>query len=328
MKIFGRSETASLLERCDLVAALEAAYLSGVEAPERLRADIPMQNGEEETTLLVSPAWVAGEGIGVKVVTVVPGNARRGLLSVAGAYLYLDGDTGQPLAMFDGAVLTSMRTAAMSALASRHLSRHESRRHLVVGAGALAPDFIRAHRQVRPIETTLIWARRQGEAAQLAEDMRESGLAVEAVDDLEAAVRRADIVSCVTSARAPVLQGAWFGPGMHLDLAGSYRRDMREADDEAIRRSAIFVDSLKSAPTESGELSDPIARGVIGPNDIRGDLAGLCAGRITGRRDEDEITLFKSVGNGLADFAAARAAWSAYKKTLAGAPPPGTAKRS
>lgn len=315
MKIFGRSETASLLERCDLVAALEATYQAGVLSPERLRADIPTHRGEDETTLLVSPAWVAGEGIGVKIVTVMPGNARRGLLSVSGTYLYLDGNTGQPLAQFDGAVLTSMRTAAMSALASRSLSRTDSHRHLVIGAGALAPDFIRAHRRVRPIETTLLWARRHGEAAQLAEDMRESGVAVEAVEDLEAAVRGADIVSCVTSAREPVLQGAWLKPGMHLDLVGSYRTDMREADDEAIRRSALYVDSRKAALEESGELADPVARGIIAEADIRGDLAGLVAGRITGRRDEREITLFKSVGNGLADFAAARAAWTVYRES-------------
>jgi len=315
MKIFGRSETASLLDRCDLVAALEATYKTGVKAPERLRAEIPTDHGGEETTLLVSPAWVAGEGIGVKIVTVVPGNSRRGLLSVSGAYLYLDGNTGQPLAQFDGAVLTSMRTAAMSALASRTLSRSDSRRHLVIGAGALAPDFVRAHRRMRPIETTSVWARRHSEAAQLAEDLRESGLAVEAVDDLEAALRDADIVSCVTSAREPVLRGAWLTPGMHLDLVGSYRPNMREVDDEAIRRSAIYVDSRKAALEESGELADPIARGVIAETDIRGDLAGLVSGRIDGRRDEEEITLFKSVGNGSADFAAARAAWRIYEET-------------
>jgi len=314
MKIFGRAETAALLDRCDLVAALEDGYAKGWQAPERLRAEIALGEGEPEATLLVSPAWAMGEGIGVKAVTVVPGNARRGLLSVAGCYLYLDGITGQPLALFDGAVLTSVRTAAVSALAARYLARAESRRHLMVGAGALAPYFIQAHHQVRPIEETLVWARRRSEAERLAEDMQETGINAKSVTDLGTAVETSDIVSGATLATKPIIRGSWLRPGVHLDLVGSYRPDMREADDEAIRQAAIYVDSLKGALEESGELCDPIARGIITERAIRGDLAGLCSGRLEGRRNDDEITLFKSVGSGLADFVAAHAAWQAYRR--------------
>ncbi|HOV03505.1 MAG TPA: ornithine cyclodeaminase family protein, partial [Kaistiaceae bacterium] len=136
------------------------------------------------------------------------------------------------------------------------------------------------------------------------------GIAARVATDLEAAVRDADIVSCATLSKAPLVCGAWLKPGAHLDLVGAFRPDMRESDDAAVRRASLFVDTRAGALEEGGDLADPIARGVVSAADIRADLADLVAGRHPGRSAAEEVTLFKSVGTAIEDLAAARLVFS------------------
>ncbi len=226
----------------------------------------------------------------------------------------MDGATGAPLAVIDGQALTLWRTAAASALAATFLARKNASRLVMVGAGALAPYLVAAHASVRPIAEVLIWNRNPQRAEKLAAELNEraitsplrgDSIALAATADLEAAVRAADIVSCATLAAEPLVKGAWLKPGAHLDLVGAFTPKMREADDEAVRRARVFVDTRQGALKEAGDIVQPLEAGVIGESDIVGDLFDLCRGKVEGRTSPDEITLFKSVGTALEDLAAA-----------------------
>jgi len=253
------------------------------------------------------PAWTE-EFLGCKLVTVFPGNAELQKPSVFGTYLLMSGRTGEPLAVIDGRSLTAWRTAAASALAAKYLAREDAAHLVMVGAGALAPHLVRAHTSVRPIRRVSLWNRTRQRAEALAFPLVWDGFDASVGDDLERLVREADIVCCATLSKLPLVRGQWLKAGAHVDLVGSFRPDMREADDDALRHARIFVDT-RVALQEAGDLVDPIRRGIIGTADIQGDLFDLCRGKIAGRTSAEEITLFKSVGTALEDFAAAMQLW-------------------
>ncbi len=281
-----------------LIAALRAAFVAGAEVPLRHRHAPP------DGTLLLMPAWRGAAAMGVKIVTVYPGNGARGMNAVHSTYLLCDGETGAHLALIDGNEITGRRTVAASALAGDYLARADASSLLIVGAGHIAGMLADAWRAVRPIATVRIWNIRAPGAARLAARLREEGIDAAPVDDLEAAVRAADIVSCATLSQAPLVQGAWLRPGTHLDLIGSYRPDMREADDDAMAMARLFVDT-DAAFAEAGDITQPIASGRITRAQVRGTLFALCRGEVAGRDDAGEITAFKSVGSAIEDLAAA-----------------------
>ena len=245
--------------------------------------------------------------LGVKVVNIVPGNDARGLPAVSAVYLLFSAATGRPLALLDGAELTARRTAAASALAAGFLARADAARLLVVGTGRLAPELAAAHASVRPVREVAVWGRSGGKAEDLAARLgRELGLEVRATADLEAAVRAADIVTTATTSLEPVVRGAWLKEGTHLDLVGGFTPAMREADDEAVRRARVWVDTLDGALAEAGDMVQPLRSGVLAREAVVGDLFGLCRGEMRpGRENPAEITVFKSVGTALEDLAAA-----------------------
>jgi len=309
MRIIGPSEVTAALDFISLVEALRQMFRTGCEAPLRHHHAIHDPSGGPDATLLLMPAWQSGRHIGIKLVTVFPGNAAVDLPSVMGAYLLLDGKTGEPLALLDGPALTARRTAAASALAASYLARPDSERLLMVGTGALAPHLIEAHAAVRPIRNVLIWGRDPDKAARLAQRLDRKTLKVAATSDLEAAVRGAHVISCATLSFEPLIRGAWLPLGVHLDLVGGFTPERREADDEAVRRARIFVDTREGASNEAGDIVQPLRAGVIVADDVAGDLFELTRGSRAGRRYHDQITLFKSVGTALEDLAAAQLAF-------------------
>jgi alanine dehydrogenase len=311
MRTIGGDDIARALTYPALVEALEAAFRGEIEVPVRHHHRIAQPAAE--ATLLIMPAWTE-EFLGCKLVTVFPGNAELGRPSVDGTYLLMSGRTGEPLAVIDGRPLTAWRTAAASALAAKYLARPDAAHLLMIGAGALAPHLVRAHAAVRPIRRISLWNRTRQRAETLAFPLVWDGYEATVGEDLERLVRDADIVCCATLSKAPLIRGEWLKPGAHVDLVGSFRPDMREADDEVLQRARIFVDT-RVALQEAGDLVDPIRRGVISAADIQGDLFDLCRGKIEGRAGADEITLFKSVGTAIEDFAAAMVLW----RSLAGA---------
>jgi ornithine cyclodeaminase len=303
LKVYSADEVHAALPWHALAHALETAFVAGdTQAPQRHAHSLG-----EGASLLLMPAW-SSDALGVKLVTVMPQAAAQGLPTVAASYLLSDRRSGVPLALLDGEALTVRRTAAASALAAQRMARGDARTLLMVGAGRLAPWLVRAHLALRPaLLRVAIWARRMESAEMLTDQLRSEGIDASAQDDLAAAVAQADVISCATTATEPVLRGAWLRPGVHLDLVGGFRPHMREADDAAIARCArIVVDTRAGALAEAGDLVQPLARGVITPECISGELAELLRGDCVGRMADDQITLFKSVGTALEDLAAAQ----------------------
>jgi ornithine cyclodeaminase len=272
--------------------------------PERLHYQIPLDD-QVDATLLLMPAWVAGKYNGVKLVNVYPGNSAKGLETIQGTYLLMDGATGGMLAQLDGAELTARRTVCASALASKYLSRNDATHLLIVGSGRLARYLGFAHQAVRPLTRISVWARNKDKGLEVAESYRAAGIESSVIDNLKAGCAEADIVSCATMATQPLIFGSWLTPGTHLDLIGGFKPGMREADDEAVARSTLFVDTRVGGLAEAGDLLGPMERGVIGRDDIVAELRELVSGHHPGRRDRKEITLFKSVGTAIEDLAAA-----------------------
>lgn len=303
MIFLGEDETRERLPWKPLIAALRQAFRGGIESPAKHQHYIEVP-GEPEGKIMMMPAWRTGAYVCIKLVNMFPGNAARDMPAVSGIVVLFDGRTGRPLAQLDGGEVTARRTAATSALAADYLARTDAAIHLVVGTGRVAWNLIQAYRAVRPIERTLVWGRNPAKARRLAAAAGDIGIAAEAVEDLEMAVRGADVVSTATIASDPLIRGDWLSRGAHLDLVGGYRPEVREADDVAVRRATIFCDTLTGAPNAAGDLTQPLAAGLIEIDDLV-DLHMLATGASPGRTDRDEITLFKSVGASLEDFAAA-----------------------
>ena len=244
-------------------------------------------------TLLNRAAWIDGLGIAVKSATIFPGNLAEGKPAVnGGVSLYSDAD-GRLSAIIDFHLVTKWKTAGDSLLAASRLARPDSRAVLIVGAGTVARSLREAYGALFPEARFLVWNRTADKAEALA---AETGM--EAVRDLEAAVAEADIVSCATMSTEPVLPGAWLRPGQHIDLIGAYRPDMREADDEALRRARIFVDSRDTTIGHIGELKIPLEQGLISEADVIADYYALDRFR----RTPDDITLFKNGGGAHLDL--------------------------
>jgi len=289
-----------------LIAALREAFRGGTTVPVRHHHTIPRTGGADATFLLM-PAWHDDPDgfIGTKLVTIFPDNHLRSRASVLGTYVLMEGATGEVVALLDGVALTLRRTAAASALAATYLARADSARMVMIGAGALAPRLIAAHASVRPIREVLVWNRNGARAAALAATLDRPGFSVRATDDLAAAIAAADIVSSATLSPDPLIRGEWLAPGTHVDLVGAFTPGMREADDAAIARARVHVDTRAGAGKEAGDIVQPLASGVLAQDAILGDLFDLVAARAPGRRTADEITLFKSVGTAIEDLAAA-----------------------
>jgi ornithine cyclodeaminase/alanine dehydrogenase-like protein (mu-crystallin family) len=301
MRLVDAETAARLLDFPSLIEAMREGHRAGVDEFGRLLLEQPGTTGAQDGFLLMA-AWQRGAVFGVKLATMFLANAAKGLPNVASVYVLFDGTNGLPLLTIDATPLTVRKTAADSALAADYLARPDARTLLVVGAGAQAPWMVAAHRTVRPsIDRVLVWNRTSVCAEKLA-----SAIGAEPVRDLEAAVRQADIITCVTASTTPLVRGEWLRPGAHLDLVGGYTPAMRESDDEAARRARVFVDTRTFTLRDAGDIFCPLASGVITEADILGDLFQLVRGEVAGRRSADEITLFKNAGGGHLDLMAAR----------------------
>ncbi len=287
-----------------LIDALQTMFREGCSTPLRHHHTVQIP-GEDDATLLLMPAWQSGRYLGVKGVTVYPGNSSRGIPAVHGTYLLSSGATGEPLALLDGSELTARRTAAASALAAGYLSRPDSEKLLMVGTGRLSLNLIAAHCSVRPIKQVTVWGRTPAKAEAIAEKATKIGVTAKATEDLAEACGEADVVSTATLSNEPLIKGEWLQAGTHLDLVGGFTPQMREADDECIRRARVFVDTRDGALQEAGDVVVPLQTGVLQEKDVAGDLFDLCRDVVPGRETSKEITLFKSVGTALEDLAAA-----------------------
>lgn len=299
MRLIDAVELARLLPVSDAVDALQKAFAGPLpDAPPRTR----MEAGSGE--LLLMPA-VGDREAGVKLVTVSPANPDRGLPLIHSLYVLLDGTTLAPVALVDGAALTGLRTAAVSALATRHLARPDASRLVIFGAGVQAGAHLDAMAAVRPVTDVTVVSRTPERAEALAERARGRGL--NAVVGARDSVGQGDLICTCTTATEPLFDGRMVRPGAHINAVGAYRPDTREVDDETVRRARIVVETRQAALAEAGDLVMPITSGVISETDIAADLAEVVQGA-TVRRGPDDVTLFKSVGVAFEDLVVAAAA--------------------
>lgn len=281
-----------------LLQALEAGH----RLPQPDIQDLFVRRGPD--TVLDRATWINGIGALVKVATVVPGNAARGLPTVNGAVTLFDDQTGALSALVDFHLVTKWKTAGDSLLAAKYLARPEARNFLLVGAGNVARSMVDAYRSLWPDARFTVWSRSQASAAAM-------GLPV--ATDLEKAVRAADVICTATMTTEPLIRGEWLQPGQHLDLIGAYRPDMREVDDTAMARAAVFVDARATTLHHIGELMAPLASGAITEGHVLADFYDLAAGAFT-RPSDTAITIAKNGGGAHLDLMTAdyiRRVWQA-----------------
>ena len=286
--------------------ALTDALAAGHDGPKADVADVFLYEGDN--TLLNRSAWIAGVGLAVKCATIFPANKASGKPAIGGAVNLFSGKDGTLEAILDFQLVTKWKTAGDSLLAARKLARPDSRKILIVGAGTVGHSLREAYAAVFPQAEFTVWNRSRAGA----EALREAFPDVAIADDLETAVKEADIVTSATMSTEPLLQGAWFQPGQHIDLIGAYRPDMREVDDTALQRARVFVDSLETTVGHIGELKIPIASGAFDANSIMADYYALEKFQ---RQSQDDITLFKNGGGAHLDLMTSRYILEAWRSS-------------
>lgn len=318
MKFVSAEEVAQNLPWLELIKKLDKTFSKGVHAPPRHHHTI--QRADGDTTMLLMPAWEDNGYIGMKMLNVFPQNSAVGMPAISGLYMLSEGKHGQTIACIAGNELTRRRTAAASALAADYLSKADSDTLLIVGTGQVAPMLIEAHSAVRPIRRVLVWGRSQENAKQMVENYQQyKGVlgtieSVEWISDLANACSQADIISCATLSKQAIIHGEWIKAGTHIDLVGAYRKDMRECDGATVAKSQVYVDTWAGAQGEAGDLHQAIDEGLFNMDSIHGDLEQLTRREVFGRKNDSDITMFKSVGASLEDLAAAIVLWENLPK--------------
>lgn len=299
LPVIGAEELRRALPMAAAIDALERAFGDALP-PAPLRSHVTTPGG----TLLLMPA-AGAEGVGVKLVTVTPGNPDRGLPLIHALYALFDAEAQAPVAILDGAALTALRTGAVSGLATRYLARPDASRLVVFGAGVQARAHVEAMRAVRALERVVVVSRTRERAEALASEIRASGLPAE-VGGAEA-VAEADLVCTCTTSPTPVFDGRLLAPGAHVNAVGAYTPQTRELDEETILRARVVVETREVAMAEAGDLLIPMRQGRIGPEHVVADLAEVVRGMPV-RRSAEDVTVFESVGMASEDLVVARAA--------------------
>lgn len=311
MKIFSAEDVHAALSYPAMVDSLQEAYAGSFNMPPRqvfLLDDEPSNHD----AFAVLPSW-NDELIAVKSFTYFPDNPGPEYASLYSKIMLFDRKHGEPLALVDGTSVTFWRTAGISGLASRLLSREDSKTLLLLGTGNLALYIIKAQLSVRPIERVMVWGRTPGKAQAIAKQFASENDAVqfEAVDDLQAACSDADIIVSATGSHEPLVLGDWVTPGTHTDFIGNHHATKRECDTALVTKSKVYADSYVNCFKEAGEVLVPIAEGAITKDHVVGELTEMCSGKVDLRESDDEITLFKSIGMALSDLVGAGAAYRA-----------------
>lgn len=306
--IVGSADVKRALSMSDCIDAVDKAMraLSSGGADVPLRTVMKLPGGRN--FFGVMPGYLSEpQGLGTKIITIFPGNAKLGLSSHVGLVLLFDSEIGFPLAVMDAGEVTAIRTAAASAVATRALARPDAGRLAIIGTGEQAITHLEAIAQVRNLKSVRVWGRSPDKAAAFARDQgARLGLAIEVSGSVEAAVAASDIVCTVTSSREPLLNGEWLQKGTHVNLVGASQQTSREADNDVVAVSRFFVDSRVSARAEAGELKHAIAAGLVTESHVLGEIGEVLNGKVVGRVGGDDITVYKSLGVAAQDMAAAR----------------------
>lgn len=308
MRIITAEQVHAALRYPGFVDALQDAFSGDFTMPPRQVMLLDEESGKHDALALL-PSW-NGEVVALKAFTYFPEN-REPNQTLHSQIMLFDRECGKPLALVDGVSVTCWRTAGVSALASRFLSRTDSDTLLLLGTGKLARFLIRAHASVRPLKRVFIWGRSPAKAAALAGEMSTElpYLEFQSVLDIQDACGTADIVVSATGSSEILVQGAWIMPGTHTDFLGNHHATKRECDTAMVTRSRVFVDTRVNCFKEAGEILVPVSEGAFAIDQVVGELSDLCEGSVPARQNETEITLFKSVGCALGDLCGALSVW-------------------
>ncbi len=302
--------------RCIELMDQAMRQVSRGEAELPLRHGLPLMNGKGILGMMPGYLKACGDRpacFGIKLNSLFPDNPAFGLPSHLGLIVLYEAEHGKPIAVLDADVITSLRTAAASALATRELSRPESSTLAIIGTGEEARTHIPAVQSVRDIDCIDVWGRNAAHARVLCDEFSTlEGVDIRPRDSVEAAVENADIICTVTAAPVPVLQGSWIPPGAHLNLVGSSFPTAREVDNEAVKRGRFYVDYRKSTLNQAGELLNAIAEGAVDESHIVGEIGSVLIGDVLGRQSAEEITIYKSLGVAAQDLASA---WYVYDRS-------------
>jgi alanine dehydrogenase len=317
--ILNRREVERLLPMQRCIEVMEDALASLARGEVILPLRPVLQIPDSRNAFALMPAYSKTFGIAAKLITVYPDNHGTGRDSHQGAVLLFDGEHGGLLAMMDAASITAIRTAAVSGVATRLLARKDAGVLAILGAGVQARTHVDAMVAVRPFRKLLVWSRSAAHARALVVDAaKRHGIDADVAIDAAAAVRGADVVCTVTASREPVLRGDWLRPGTHVNAVGASLPTARELDANAVRRARVFVDRRESAFSEAGDILLAIDEGAITPDHVVAEIGELLIGSSEGRRDADEITLFKSLGLAIEDLASAHYLYAQAKRDRAG----------
>ena len=318
--VVSQREVPGLLPMAECIEAMAGALrtLAAGDARLPLRPVVSLPDGRG--ALAVMPAYLGGPpAIGLKAITVFPGNHGTAFDSHQGAVLLFDAENGSLLAMIDASSITAIRTAAVSAVATRLLAREDAGDLALLGTGVQAFSHLEAMALVRELRRVRAFSRDAHNVQAFVERAEKRlGIRVEAAASANEAVRGADVVCTTTASRTPVLAGAWLSPGAHVNVVGASVKDARELDTAAVAGARLFVDRRESALAEAGDFLIPRAEGAIGDDHIQGEIGELLLGTRSGRRSREEITLFKSLGLAVEDVAAARLVYANAQREGAG----------
>ncbi|WP_302848098.1 ornithine cyclodeaminase family protein [Paenibacillus sp. NFR01] len=301
-----RKEVENILSMEACIGVMEAVLseLARGEAVQTLRQVLPLAGGN---LMGLMPGYLAGTKVaGAKQITIFPRNHERGLPSHQGGVTLFDAETGTLTGIVNGQAITAIRTAAVSAVATKILALPDARRLAILGTGEQAASHLEAMLLVRDIRQVHVWSRNTEKARHFAAEMSAKwNVEIHAAETVEEAVREADIICTVTAATEPVLRGEWVQPGAHINAVGACRPGDRELDTALVKQARLYVDRLESAMNEAGDYLLPLKEGAITPGHIVGELGGLLLRCVEGRGFGEEITLFKSLGLAIEDLAAA-----------------------
>ena len=309
--VLSAEDVTKLLPMRDCIRVMREALAALAEGTAVVPLRMVMRLPDARGFLGVMPGYIGPDGenqgaLGMKAVSVFPGNAERGLDTHQGAVILLEADTGRLSAVMDGGAITAIRTAAVSGVATDALARKEAAELAILGAGVQARTHLEAIAAVRPLRQVRIWSRTAGHAEKLAAETKgRYSASIEAVPTAEAAIRGADIVATVTASAEPVVQRSWLKTGVHINAVGSSTPGAREIDSATMAAAALFVDRRESALNESGDVLIPMREGAFDAGHIQAELGEVIIGKHPGRKSADELTLFKSLGLSVEDVASA-----------------------
>ncbi|QOF69503.1 ornithine cyclodeaminase family protein [Aminobacter sp. SR38] len=305
--VLTRSEVEGLVTQAEVIEAVEAAHADMSNGAAEQPAAVAMKLPSGTAAFLAMPALADRQGLAVvKLLADIPENSTRNLPMQRSMALLVSQETGAPIAIFHGQIPTRIRTASASAVATKHLSRVDSRVLGLVGAGELAIEHVRAIREIRPIERVVVWSRTAATIARFIERVEQSfpDLVLEGAASPQDVFAQSDIVCTLTPSRDAYVEGAWFRPGQHINAVGAPPRpDHREIDSAGMAKARVFLDSVPMAMHDSGDLLLAIADGAISLDQALPEIGDVITGKSSGRTSADDITLFNSTGLAIQDLA-------------------------